>query len=77
MIEVNFPGICRKIAGNEIEKGCLAGSVRSDDSLYRALLHIEADIVHRLQTAETAIQILYFKKCHLFLFPACFPLLLL
>ncbi len=64
----NMSGTGRNQAGDGLQRGGLAGAVRTDKRHDLALFHMEGDALQRLNDAVIYIQILYIQNCtHLFL----------
>ena len=64
-IQPDFPSRWRVDPGNQVEQGCLAGPVRTNDRINDPLVDGKADILYRLDAAKMNGQILDFKQCHL------------
>src|SRR3954462_6261230 len=67
-VEENPAGARRKLAGEQVEERGLAGAVRADDRMQRALLDAQAQRVDRGEGAEGLRQLARFEKRH-FIFP--------
>src|SRR5438128_361630 len=57
-VEPDTPRARARAAGDEVEKGGLAGPVRADDRVPVALVNLEVHRIHRAETAEAAAQAL-------------------
>ena len=62
-VDQDPPGAGLVNAGNQVEKGALAGAVRADDGVDLARFELDADVVYRRQPAEHLGQILDLKHC--------------
>src|SRR5690606_2179476 len=63
-IEHYAAGVWREPPDEAIEQRRLAGAVRADDRVYRALLDIQVHVAQRAQPAEALVDRLDLKNCH-------------
>ena len=61
-IEPDTPRARAHAAGDEVEKGGLAGPVRADDRVPVALMNLEVHRIHRAETAEAPAQALELEE---------------